>query len=99
MLVTMIAPSGVANGKPPANGLPPGAVWHAPQSPAIATYSPRRIRSAFAKSVTVWAKVALFESASAIVATLERKPLVDFIVTYLLVADLGGVAMGVRTPA
>jgi hypothetical protein len=36
MLVLYIAPIGEASGNPPANGLPPGAVWQATQSPARA---------------------------------------------------------------
>src|ERR1700722_20378773 len=34
-------PNGVGMAWPPANNLPPGAVWHATQSPAWARYSPR----------------------------------------------------------
>ncbi len=35
-----MVPSGVLIGSPPAKGLPSGAVWQAPQSAAIARYSP-----------------------------------------------------------
>ncbi len=38
MLVAMMVPIGVGSGRPPANGLPPGAVWQATQSPAVARY-------------------------------------------------------------
>src|ERR1700730_13850164 len=34
-------PNGVGMARPPANSLPPGAVWQATQSPAWARYSPR----------------------------------------------------------
>ncbi|MNJ67204.1 hypothetical protein D3C77_633560 [compost metagenome] len=40
MLVEYTVPIGVSIGSPPANGLPPSAVWQATQSPARARYSP-----------------------------------------------------------
>src|SRR5262249_58727383 len=40
---------GSLNGKPPAKGLPPGAVWQAAQSAARVRYSPRATKSALAK--------------------------------------------------
>jgi hypothetical protein len=36
MLVATMAPSGVARARPPAIGLPPGTLWQAMQSPAVA---------------------------------------------------------------
>jgi hypothetical protein len=41
-------PSGDSIGRPPASGLPPGAVWQAPQSEAMARYSPRLISASSA---------------------------------------------------
>src|SRR3954464_5095116 len=38
-------PKGVVNVSPPANGCPPGLVWHPPQSPRIERYRPRSTRS------------------------------------------------------
>src|SRR5262249_50000341 len=38
-------PNGVSSAAPPANGLPPGAVWQPMQSPATARYRPRSICS------------------------------------------------------
>src|SRR5262249_23755675 len=38
-------PNGVSSAAPPANGLPPGAVWQPMQSPATARYRPRSILS------------------------------------------------------
>src|SRR5690606_42129846 len=40
MLVEYSVPMGVSMGRPPANGLPPLAVWQATQSPARARSSP-----------------------------------------------------------
>ena len=41
MFGVMIAPNGVCSARPPANGLPPGAVWQAMQSPIVASALPR----------------------------------------------------------
>src|SRR5690348_7207608 len=46
MLVATMSPTGVGTTTPPANGFPPGAVWHAVQSAAMARYSPRSIVAA-----------------------------------------------------
>src|SRR5579859_1676068 len=35
-----MVPNGVASGRPPANGLPPFAVWHTIQSPSATTRAP-----------------------------------------------------------
>ena len=57
MLVVTIRPRSLSIGRPPANGAPPGAVWQAVQSPALATYSPADIawantrRAAIAREV------------------------------------------------
>src|ERR1700733_10176986 len=40
-----MVPNGSLNGSPPANGFPPGALWHAAQSAARARYSPRATNS------------------------------------------------------
>src|SRR5262245_29254648 len=50
MLVEYIVPIiGSLNGRPPAKGLPPGALWQAAQSAARVRYSPRATKSALAR--------------------------------------------------
>src|SRR5437016_9820855 len=41
MLLEYTVPKGVSMARPPANGAPPIAVWHAMQSPATTRYRPR----------------------------------------------------------
>jgi len=43
MFGVMMTPKGVCSGNPPANGVPPGAVWQATQSPAVTRALPRAI--------------------------------------------------------
>ena len=41
MFGVMMAPNGVCSARPPANGVPPGVVWQAMQSPAATSALPR----------------------------------------------------------
>src|ERR1700728_3545779 len=56
-------PNGVGMARPPANSLPPGAVWHATQSPAWARYSPRATIDALS-AAWLWADAGDIHSAT-----------------------------------
>src|ERR1700676_5186371 len=57
-------PNGVGMARPPANSLPPGAVWQATQSPAWARYSPWA--AADAAAFGAWAEACAINNAATI---------------------------------
>src|SRR3954469_5495958 len=57
MLLEYTVPNGVSIARPPANGAPPIAVWHAMQSPTTTRYAPRPPAAGTAAAVCVFARL------------------------------------------